>query len=77
LFLNKEIGAFNKVSKIGGQSKITSFMNKEQILNELIDLSEELTLNENEYDNDTDEDVDDDLKKGTAMMKVEIMNQLI
>jgi hypothetical protein len=63
IVLNKEIDAFIKVSKIGGQSKITSFMNKEQILNELIDLSEELTLNEDEYDNDTDEDVDDDLKK--------------
>jgi len=45
------------------KQKLGSESRGSQVLNELIDLSEELTLNEDEYDNDTDEDVDDDLKK--------------
>jgi len=48
--------------KLGSESRGSQVLN-EQVSNELIDLSEELTLNEDEYDNDTDEDVDDDLKK--------------
>ena len=58
--LNKEIDNFNSV-KTTNPPKISSFMNREKVLDELDELTEEMNLHDDSSSNDTDNDDLDNL----------------
>ncbi len=67
--INKSIDEFNS-TKPSNQPKTSSFMKKDQVLLDLDELTEELTIEDDEGENNTDEDVDDDF--GTEMINLPV-----
>jgi len=63
--LNESIEEFNRVKITDDQNKSKSFLKRDQVLLDLDELTEELTIEDDEKDekdnDDTDEDVDEDL----------------